>query len=80
LVAIAGAVRRYKSEHNLSLATGLARLQIAVSVPAFSQLIREAAADLASITRAAQIEVVEVFAPGLEALTIEGSLELAIGY
>jgi valyl-tRNA synthetase len=62
LVAIAVAVRRYKSEHNLSLASELDRLQLSPE-SRHIELIRAAEADLLSITRARKIELVADFPP-----------------
>ncbi len=59
LVEIATAVRRYKSEQNLSLATELTRLQLAVPAPALAQSLAEALPDLVSITRARTIQIVD---------------------
>lgn len=64
LVAIATAVRRYKSEHNLSLGAELDRLQLAVGEPEMERFIREAASDLESITRASSIEITSGEGPG----------------
>jgi valyl-tRNA synthetase len=57
LVEIATAVRRYKSEHSLSLGSELACLQLVVQDPAWEQRLTEAAADLTSVTRARRIEI-----------------------
>jgi valyl-tRNA synthetase len=57
LIAIATAVRRFKSEHSLPLSTELAQLHIVSAEPALAQALQQAHADLASITRAQQIEV-----------------------
>ena len=57
LVDIATAVRRYKSENNLSLSAELGRLQVATADTRLAQALREAADDLTSITRAREIEV-----------------------
>ena len=57
LVEIATAVRRYKSEFNLSLSAPLNRLQLAVRDQALSLSLKEAGVDLTSITRARQLDV-----------------------
>ena len=58
LVEIATAVRRYKSNANLSLSAPLKRLQLAVEDQALSLSLKEAEADLTSITRARNLDVV----------------------
>ena len=78
LVAIATAVRRYKSEHGLSLGATLARLQIATEDPALANWLRESATDLRSVTRAAIVEVVTRLDPALLPLPTEGELRVAL--
>jgi len=58
LIEIATAVRRFKSEHNLPLGSELSRVKLAIVDPSQVELIRDAAEDLMSITRARSIEVV----------------------
>ena len=57
LIAIAGAVRRYKSQHNLPLGEEIKRLQLAADDPKLQLRLRESDCDLRSITRAKQIHV-----------------------
>lgn len=78
LVAIATAVRRYKSEHNLALGTEIARLQLAVDAAELAGLLRAAASDIKSITRARQIEVVPVLDAGLDVIHCEEKVRLAL--
>jgi valyl-tRNA synthetase len=59
LIEIATAVRRYKSEHNLSLGAELAALQLQTTDPQLSHTLSQGIADLSSITRARQIYFVE---------------------
>jgi valyl-tRNA synthetase len=68
LVAIATAVRRYKSEHNLALGVALTRLQVATEDVALAGLLRAGTVDLASITRAQSVIVSNHLDPELEAL------------
>ena len=58
LVEIATAVRRYKSNANLSLSAPLKRLQLTVNNQALSLALKEAESDLTSITRARNFDVV----------------------
>jgi valyl-tRNA synthetase len=82
LVEIASAVRRYKSEHNLPLGNELGRLQLALvnDGPAsdIADRLRSAYPDLASITRARQIELVHELDPDLEKLVSPVTILLAI--
>ena len=63
-MAIATAVRRYKSENGLSLGGELARLQIATEDATLADSLRASATDLRSVTRAATIEVGGRLDPG----------------
>ncbi len=56
LVEVATAVRRYKSDHNLSLGTGLSRVQLASADVALLATLQQAEADLRSITRSQKLE------------------------
>jgi valyl-tRNA synthetase len=81
LVAIATAVRRYKSEHNLSLGTELARLQLATEDAELAERLRAATPDLQSVTRAAQIEIigmVSALRDDLEPVTADGAPTIAL--
>jgi valyl-tRNA synthetase len=77
LIEIATAVRRYKSERNLSLGSELDRLQLAAAAGAASQpheagaltqALEAASDDLKSITRARQIDIGPAIEPGFEQL------------
>ena len=57
LIDIATAVRRYKSEHNLSLGAELPPLLLAITDPTLAQALAAGASDLQSITRAQAIRV-----------------------
>ena len=59
LITIASSVRRYKSDHGLSLGTTLEKLQIKIADSNQKSLLEEAIPDLQSITRAKLIEVVD---------------------
>jgi len=66
LVEIATAVRRYKSDHNLPLGCELTRVKLAIAEHDLASVLRSAAEDLTSITRALSIEVSEGGEPGVE--------------
>ena len=57
LVQVATAVRRFKSEQNIALGTEFSRLQLTAASPAQAAGLRAATADLASVTRALEIEI-----------------------
>jgi valyl-tRNA synthetase len=78
LVAIATAVRRFKSEHSLALGTEIARLQLAPQDDLPTRSLQEAGPDLASITRARQIEVVPALDSTLTTILEEGAVRVAL--
>ena len=78
LVEIATAVRRYKSEHNLSLGSEIDRLQLVAGAPRLQQALQEAAPDLISVCRVRRVEVVECFDEHLTTLPTELDLQIAI--
>jgi valyl-tRNA synthetase len=78
LVAIATAVRRYKSENNLSLGTELASLQVAGATLEDAERLRQADFDLISICRVRQIELIEQLDPKMTSIESVGDLTLAI--
>jgi valyl-tRNA synthetase len=71
LVAVATAIRRYKSEHNLSLGTELNKVQLAPNSADLAGSFVEATIDLMSVSRARQVEVSASLPPGLIELPIE---------
>jgi hypothetical protein len=78
LVEVATAVRRYKSERNLSLGTKIARLGLATKDAALAQRLRAAAPDLVSVTRAEGVEVAAELDPALEPVQAEGTVKVAL--
>ncbi|HBX69556.1 MAG TPA: hypothetical protein DEH25_09295, partial [Chloroflexi bacterium] len=77
ILEIAIAVRRYKSERNLSLGTELKRLQLATDHPNLRAALSGASADLMSITRAQKVEISEKPDQNLE--QISSFSEITIG-
>lgn len=65
-IAIAAQVRKYKSEQNLSLGSGLAHLNISIS-PDILAFLKQAAEDLKAVTRAEELS----FTPSKDGLAIE---------
>lgn len=79
LVEVATAVRRYKSEQSLSLGTEIASLYLApVDFAALAERLRAAKGDLASVTRAQEIEVVEELPEGAEAVVSGGAVAVGL--
>jgi len=78
IIEIATAVRRYKSERNLSLGTELKRLQLATGDPGQRYTLETARADLMSITRALQIEIVNIPNSSLEKISSVADIVLGI--
>ena len=78
LVEIATAVRRYKSEHNLSLGAELTQLQIATADPALAETLKGATADLTSITRAQAVNVGQSLANGLTSVLETETLKVGL--
>lgn len=78
LVEIATAVRRYKSEQEMSLGAPIAQLYLAPSDPALAPGLREAKGDLRSITRAQEIAVVDALPEDAEVIVPEGGVRIAL--
>ncbi len=78
LCQIATAVRRYKSEHSLSLGSELAGLHIAVPDRDLADMLCAARADLTSITRARIVQVAERAERAPDATLSEWNIEIAI--
>jgi valyl-tRNA synthetase len=78
LIEIASAVRRYKSENNLSLRTELNRLQLSVKEPHLAVAFQDASSDLMSITRAKRVDVVAEMDAGMLSLGLAGEVGAAI--
>lgn len=78
LVEVATAVRRHKSENNQGPGTHLARLQIVTGDAALRSQLEQAIGDLASITRAEQIDFSTSLDPLLVPLAKGGPLEIAV--
>jgi valyl-tRNA synthetase len=78
LVALATAVRRYKSEAGLSLGAPLARLEITASDPAIAHALSNARADLRSVTRAREIAIVTDHSPEVSAMPAADGLSVGM--
>jgi valyl-tRNA synthetase len=78
IIEIATAVRRYKSESNISLGTELQRLQLATSEPSLISLLHEATKDIMSVTRARKVETGASLDPDLEVVKAKGTITVAL--
>jgi valyl-tRNA synthetase len=77
LVEIATAVRRYKSEHGLSLGAEIGPLYLATGDAALAEQCHAAAQDLVSVTRAQRIEVVAAL-DGEGISLLDGDIQVAL--
>ncbi|HYX50755.1 MAG TPA: hypothetical protein VE843_13480, partial [Ktedonobacteraceae bacterium] len=78
LIQIATAVRRYKSESNISLGTELERLQLATIDVSVASMLQEAKADIMSVTRARQLTVKESLDADIEEVKSEGNIKVGL--
>ena len=78
LIGIATAVRRYKSESNISLGTELERLQLATIDASIARMLLEARADIMSVTRARQLAVKESLDADMEEVKAEGKIKVGL--
>src|SRR5260370_861571 len=78
LIEIATAVRRYKSESNISLGTELKRMQLATTDASIARMLQAARTDIKSVTRARQIEVKESLDADLEEVKVEGGIKVGL--
>ena len=78
LIEIATAVRRYKSESNISLGTELKRLQLATNDISVAKMLQEARADIMSVTRARQLVVKEGLDDDLQEVKVEGNIKIGL--
>ena len=78
VVEIATAVRRYKTENQLRMGAELARLQVVVQDIVLRRALRDAAADIRSVTRAQQVEIVEQVDTDLKIIQDTGMIAVAL--
>jgi valyl-tRNA synthetase len=78
LVDITTAVRRYKSEQSLSLATELDGLYLVCEQADLRAVLEEASSDLMSSTRARSLELVDQLPAGVELLSQEDDMLVAV--
>lgn len=78
LIEIASAVRRYKSEANLSLGSEIAHLHLTTADEKLLALLPAASDDLSSITRATQLTTGNRSQPDLESIWENGTIEVAL--
>jgi valyl-tRNA synthetase len=78
LLTIATAVRRYKSDHAMSLGAELKRVHVAVRNQELERALQDAEDDIAGVTRAREITVGDGEAPGLEVLGTGGGVPITV--
>ncbi len=78
LIEIATAVRRYKSESNISLGSELKRLQLATIDASIARMLLEARADIMSVTRARHLAVKESLDADMEEVKAEGKIKVGL--
>jgi valyl-tRNA synthetase len=78
ILEIVGAVRRFKSDRQLSVGAKLQRVQIAVNEPGLAAGLREAAIDLACVTRAIALDIAGSLDTGLERLAVDGVVQIGV--
>lgn len=71
LVAIASAVRRFKSERALSVGTALEKIELEIDQPELRDFLQKAIPDLTSVTRAQKITLVSDLDRGLHEQPLE---------
>jgi valyl-tRNA synthetase len=79
LLDIATRVRRYKSDHALSLGAALEALSVVVPTGEDAALLAAGSGDIASVTRAAQVEIATELHPSLEVIAPLDSSSLPLG-
>src|SRR6266480_2721839 len=78
LIEVATAVRRYKSESNISLGTELKELQLATTDTDIARMLQDARADIMSVTRARQLAVKESLDADMEEVKAEGKIKVGL--
>jgi len=78
LIEIATAVRRYKSESNISLGTELKLLQLATNDISVAKMLQEARTDIMSVTRARQLVVKEGLDDDLQEVKVDGNIKVGL--
>lgn len=78
LLEIATAVRRYKSEHNLSLGAELPALHLATTDEELANALADSPADLISISRAQAVHINQPVGDGWDVVVRNGRYTLAL--
>ena len=78
LIAIASAIRRYKSQYSLPLGSELTRVQLASDDSGLLAELQRSASDLRSVSRAIKIEFVENLDPNQDIVSSGVSVEIGI--
>lgn len=78
LVALAAAIRRYKSERRWPQGAPLERLEVACQDPALAALLESGASDLASVSRARRVAITPRLDPTLEIVHHDGKIQAGL--
>ena len=78
LLAVATAVRRYKSEAGIPLGRELEKIQVILKGEPVDRRLQDAGADIASITRAKSVEFGGAPGSDLDLLVTECGIEVAV--
>jgi valyl-tRNA synthetase len=78
LIEIATAVRRYKSESNISMGAELQQLQLATIDVSVARMLQEARADIMSVTRARQLVVKQSLDADMVEVKAEGNIKVGL--
>lgn len=78
LLAVTTAVRRYKSDRNMSLGMELERIHLQVSDPRLLLSLSGAEDDLSSVTRARNVDITATPGEGLEAVPLSAARPLPV--
>jgi valyl-tRNA synthetase len=78
LLAVATAVRRYKSERSMSLGADLECVELSTPDGQLGEALQQAEADLRSVTRARELRVVPELSPGIHVAPGAGPVQVGI--
>ncbi|MFN2129150.1 MAG: valine--tRNA ligase [Anaerolineae bacterium] len=78
LLAVATAVRRFKSEHSISLGADLERIELATAGEKLVDALRQAEADLKSVTRARELRVAPELSQSIEIAPGGGLVQVGV--
>ena len=78
LVSVLTTIRRYKSEHNLALASDIQKMQVAAEPPELASFLEKAIPDLSSACRALEVQIVDQPDGGMTIVGAQDGITVAI--